>query len=243
MGIWNPWRGCRKYSEGCKFCYIHKGDFKKGVDTSQIVKTDAFYRPIEKTKKGLYKVKPNQKIYTCFASDFLIEEADIWRKECWEFIKERSDLEFIFLTKRIERFQNCIPNDWGTGYDNVTIGCTIENQKQANIRLPIFEQSLIKHKIIICQPLIENIFIEGFLQNIELIVVGGESDKYGRTLDYDWVLNIRKQAIDKNINFEFRQCASNFLKNGKLYKLNVKDLASQARKANINFYSKEVSNA
>ena len=31
MAMWNPWRGCKKYSEGCLHCYIHKGDAKRGV--------------------------------------------------------------------------------------------------------------------------------------------------------------------------------------------------------------------
>ena len=39
MAIWNPWRGCKKCSDGCLHCYIHKGDFKRNVDTSDIVKT------------------------------------------------------------------------------------------------------------------------------------------------------------------------------------------------------------
>ena len=26
MTMWNPWRGCKKCSEGCLHCYIHKGD-------------------------------------------------------------------------------------------------------------------------------------------------------------------------------------------------------------------------
>ena len=30
-------------------------------------------------------------------------------------MKERSDLHFLFLTKRIERFMKCIPNDWNDG--------------------------------------------------------------------------------------------------------------------------------
>ena len=30
-------------SEGCKFCYIHKGDTKRGEDTNVITKTDKFY--------------------------------------------------------------------------------------------------------------------------------------------------------------------------------------------------------
>ena len=37
MAMWNPWRGCHRYSEGCRFCYIHKGDAKRGVDTGEII--------------------------------------------------------------------------------------------------------------------------------------------------------------------------------------------------------------
>jgi len=57
MSMWNPWRGCRRYSEGCKFCYIHKGDAKRGVDTGNIIKTDDFNKPIAQKKNGEYKMK------------------------------------------------------------------------------------------------------------------------------------------------------------------------------------------
>ena len=86
MAMWNPWRGCHKYSEGCRFCYIHKGDYKRGIDTNQIVKTDKFYAPILKNKKGDYKIKSGQIVYLCFSTDFLIENADKWRAECWKMI-------------------------------------------------------------------------------------------------------------------------------------------------------------
>ena len=58
MPMWNPWRGCRRCSEGCVHCYIHKGDAKRGVDTSEIVQTKDFYKPVEQLKKGGYKMKP-----------------------------------------------------------------------------------------------------------------------------------------------------------------------------------------
>ena len=235
MAMWNPWRGCHRYSEGCKFCYIHKGDSKRNIDTNIIQKGDKFDAPILKNKKGEYKIKSGQTVYVCFSSDFFIEEADEWRKECWSIIKERADLNFIFLTKRIERFEKCIPKDWGSGYDNVTIGCTIENQERADERLSLFSKLPIKHKNIICQPLIEEINIEKYLDNIELVIVGGESDKLARPLNYDWVLSIREQCISKNVNFEFRQCGTHFIKDGKEYKLQVKDLCKQAKKAAINF--------
>lgn len=233
MAIWNPWRGCHKYSEGCKYCYIHKGDAKRSVNTNIIVKTDNFNAPIAKNKKGEYKIKSGQTVYLCFSTDFLIEEADQWREECWKMIKERWDLNFIFLTKRIERFLKCIPSDWKDGYNNVTVGCTVENQDRADFRLSMFATLPIKHKNVICQPLIEDINIKDYIDNVELVVVGGESDRNARPLHYDWVLSIREQCIAKGVHFQFRQCGTYFIKDGKKYTLKVRDLCSQARKANI----------
>ena len=234
--VWNPWRGCKRYREGCKYCYIHKGDLKRGINTEEIVKTKDYYKPIERLKNGNYKMKSGL-CYLCFQSDFLIEEADEWRNEVFKMIKERSDCQFLFLTKRIDRFLKCIPDDWNDGYDNVIVSCTIENQKQADYRLPIFNSLPIKHKLLLVHPLLENINIEKYLDDIELVVLGGESDPNGRVLDYDWVLNVREQCIRKNISFEFRQLGTNFLKNGRLYKIRTFDLSKQAKLANINYYS------
>lgn len=234
MAMWSPWRGCRKYSEGCKYCYIHKGDEKRGVDTGEIVKGERFWAPIERNKNGSYKIKAGQTVYLCFSTDFLIEEADQWRDECWKIMRQRPDLTFLFLTKRIERLSSCLPPDWGDGYDNVIIGCTVENQDRADYRLPIFLSIPIKHRDIICQPMLESIDLSKYLDGVELVVVGGESDVNARPLSFDWVLGIRKQCAEKKIHFEFRQCGTHFIKDGVEYTLNVRQLCSQARKADIN---------
>ena len=68
--MWNPWRGCHRYSEGCKYCYIHKGDAKRGMDTNNIVKSKNFDAPIVKNKNGEYKMKSGKLVYVCFSSDF-----------------------------------------------------------------------------------------------------------------------------------------------------------------------------
>jgi protein gp37 len=81
MAVWNPWRGCHKKSEGCDNCYIHRANARKGIDTKIIYKTDEFYKPIEKDKKGNYKIKSGQLVFVCFNSDFFVEDADVWRKE------------------------------------------------------------------------------------------------------------------------------------------------------------------
>ena len=80
------------------------------------------------------------------------------------------------------------------------------------------------------------ISLEKYLDNIELVVVGGESDKNARPLNFDWVLDVRRQCVQKQVAFEFRQCGTHFVKDGKEYTLQVRDLTAQARKANINYY-------
>lgn len=142
----------------------------------------------------------------------------------------------FFLTKRIDRFMECVPDDWGEGYENVIVCCTIENQENADYKLSIFKTLPIKHKCITAQPLLEDIDIEKYLEDIELVVVGGESDYNARPFHYDWVLNIREQCMRQNVNFEFRQCGTHFVKDGKQYTLQTRDLCKQAKLANIDYH-------
>lgn len=241
MTLWNPWRGCHKFSEGCQNCYIHSADERKGINTNLIVKTDEFDRIIRKDKKAAYVVKSNQLVYLCFSSDFLLEEADEWRIEIWKMIKERRDLRFLFLTKRIHRLAQVLPSDWEDGYDNVMIGCSVENQTQADNRLPYLLSLPIMHRFIICQPLIGPINLDQFLNaSVRQVTVGGEAGRNARDLYYEWVESIRTQCIEHKVDFEFRQLGSYFVKDQVRYSIPRNKLASQARKAERNIYFKSM---
>ena len=64
--------------------------------------------------------------------------------------------------------------------ENVTVCCTVENQQNADKKLSVFRTLPIKHKCITAQPLIERVNLEPYLDGVELVVVGGESDKDDR---------------------------------------------------------------
>lgn len=233
---WNLWHGCHKKSEGCANCYVYRRDSKYEIDSNEIKKNKVFDLPIKKNRKGEYKVKPGEFIYTCFTSDFFLEEADEWRVEAWNIIRQRKDCTFLFITKRIERFNISLPEDWGQGWDNVIICCTCENQKRADERLPIYLLLPIKHKIIICEPLLEKIDLTKYLdKSIEQVIVGGESGNEARVCDYSWILDIRKQCMEKNIGFHFKQTGARLLKDGKLYRIKRQFQHKQAKKAKIDY--------
>lgn len=74
--MWNLWHGCHKWSEGCRHCYVYRTDGKYGKDSSVVTKTEKFGLPLQKKKNGEYKIPSGNLVYTCFTSDFLIEDAD-----------------------------------------------------------------------------------------------------------------------------------------------------------------------
>lgn len=234
---WSPWHGCHKISPGCKHCYMYRIDARHERDSREVKLTQSFRLPVQQKRDGSYRIESGTQVATCFSSDFFVEEADSWRREAWAMIRERSDLSFFMITKRIHRFHESLPEDWGTGYANVTIGCTVENQEMAGKRLPLFKKAPIRCKIIICEPLLERLDLSAYLDgSIRQMVVGGESGIEARTCHYDWVLSLREQCLVANIPFIFRQTGAHLIKDGKLYHIRRALQFSQARKARINFH-------
>ncbi|MDL2218354.1 phage Gp37/Gp68 family protein, partial [Christensenellaceae bacterium OttesenSCG-928-M15] len=197
---WEPWTGCYPASDGCANCYFY-GPNAKRYGQNTIEKTDKFDWPIRKNKKGEYNIKGGKILATCFATDFFLPEVDGWRSDVWAMIKERQDIDFLILTKRIDRFPVALPADWGDGYDNVNIGCTVENQALADSRLPLFLSYPIKRRFVAASPLLEPIDLSPYLGGIDHVTVSGESGRDARVCDYDWVLDIREQCKAAGITF------------------------------------------
>ncbi len=234
---WNPWHGCRKISAGCLNCYVYRRDGSVGRDASEVRKTASFDLPVRRKRNGRFSYQPQDGLaYTCFTSDFFLEEADGWRAEAWQMIRERWDLHFSFITKRIHRFYECIPEDWGPGYPNVSIGCTTENQDRADFRLPIFLKAPISSRYIILEPLLGPVDIRPYLTSaVDSVTVGGESGDNARPCRYEWVLDLREQCAEAGIRFHFKQTGANFFKDGKQYSIPRKLQHAQAKKAGIDY--------
>jgi protein gp37 len=204
-----------------------------------VAKTKSFDLPVQKKRSGEYKIASGTLVYTCFTSDFLVEDADRWRAEAWEMMRLRSDLNFLMITKRIDRLQETLPDDWGNGYDNVTICCTVENHDRAAYRLPIYKAAPVKHKIIICEPLLERIDLRPYDIGswAEQVVAGGESGYEARPCNFGWIMELRDVCVENSVSFRFKQTGAKFIKDGRLYHIKRQFQHSQARKAGINFYS------
>ena len=234
--LWNPWHGCHKCSPGCMNCYVYYLDACREKDASVVVRNKTgFNLPLKKDRQGNYKIPSGAELGTCFTSDFFIEEADGWRNEIWDMIRQRNDVNFLIPTKRINRFNECIPNDWGEGYGNVAIAVSCENQAKADERLPILLGIKAKRKNVFVSPILEYIDLTQYLESGEIdnVSVGGESYANARVCDFDWVKRIYFDCQKLGVEFHFHQTGSNFVKDGKQYRIKHCDEHLQAKKGEV----------
>ena len=239
MAIWNPWHGCHKISPGCANCYVYRRDESVGRDAGVVTKTADFDLPLKKYRRGGYKLTAQEgTVFTCMTSDFFLEDADGWRQDCWDMIRERTDLSFHIITKRIDRFARCVPPDWGDGWEHVTVCSTCEDQDRADHRLSILLSLPIKHRQVISEPMLEEITLERYLETgkIEHVVCGGESGPAARPCRLDWILRVRSECVRCGIPFTFKQTGAVFIKDGKTYHIDRRYQMAQARKSGYSYY-------
>lgn len=240
--IWNPWHGCRKISEGCENCYMYFLDRQRGLDGAKIFRVKGnFDYPLHRDRHGAYKIRSGETLHVCMTSDFFLEEADEWRGEAWDIIRTRSDVKFVFITKRPERVMECLPKDWGEGWENVFFNVTAENQRRADERVPILLKLPFKHKGVNVAPFIGEVSLEKWLDSgqIEQVVCGGENYDGARPCNFDWVKGLRAECEQRGITFCFIETGTRFVKDGKTYTLPGKRIQTEmAYKSGMNFIGK-----
>ena len=238
MSIWNPWHGCHKLSPGCAHCYVYRRDESIGKDASVVSKTGDYDLPIKKNRQGEYKLTAaDGVVFTCMTSDFFLKDADEWRQGSWDMMRERQDLSFHIITKRIDRFAECLPPDWGNGWEHVTVCSTCENQEMADYRLPILLSLPIRHRQVISEPMLGEITIEKYLASglIEHVTCGGESGDDARPCRLEWILRVRSECIHCGVPFTFKQTGAVFVKDGRTYRIDRKYQMTQARRSGLSW--------
>ena len=234
MAMWRPWHGCHKCSPGCLNCYVYRGDARYGRDASQVYRTGEFDLPVRGRRDGSPRLAAGETVFTCLTSDFFVPDADAWRPRAWRMIRSRPDLMFFIITKRIARFEVGLPPDWGAGYGNVTIAVTCENQQKAQERLPLLRSLPIRHRQIMCEPLLEEMDLTPFLDGrIGGVTAGGESGENARLCRYAWIKSLAAQCARADVPFWFKQTGALFEKDGRLYRIPRREQHEQARRAGL----------
>jgi protein gp37 len=191
---YNPWYGCLKVSDGCKFCYMYRDlGGRYGGHPSEVTRSKTtFGAPLKWTTPQL--------VFACSWSDFFIEQADEWRPEAWEIIR-RTPHTYLLLTKRAERIAEHLPQGWP--WPRVWLGVSVEAPDYL-WRADELRAIPATHRFLSLEPLLADLGSIN-LNGIGWVIVGGESGPAHRPMELAWVESIAQQCLMAHVPLFIKQ--------------------------------------
>lgn len=199
---WNPVTGCTKVSEGCENCYAEAFSkrlkamgncrYYNGFDVT--IHDDLIDKPLKwKKSKRIFVNSMSDIFHEEIGEDVILRIFDTMNTADWHI--------FQVLTKRAERLLNL--SEMINWTDNIWMGVTVENDSRA-YRAELLKQTSAKVKFVSAEPLLgplPSLNLEG----IDWLIVGGESGPRSRSINEEWILELRNRARKTNTAFFFKQ--------------------------------------
>ncbi len=243
--VWNPTTGCDKVSPGCDNCYAltmakrlqamgqakyrNDGDPRtSGPGFGLTMHEDALSLPLRWRKPRSIFVNSMSDLFHPKVSDEFI--ARVFR-----VMSAARQHTFLVLTKRAARMQTLLASD---RFDapvflrNVRLGVSVENQEQADARIPRLRRAPAVVRWLSCEPLLGPLDLSrhwvgapqwgpeypeptsptGLLvqdlvpgPTIDWVVAGGESGPAARPMHPAWPRSLRDQCVAAGVPFFFKQ--------------------------------------
>lgn len=210
--VFNPWQGCTKVSPGCKNCYAERLAGRNlwgkkvswGANHNRIRNSAEYWkRPLEWNRKAIRENRRIRVFAASMADIFDEQVAPSWRSDFWNLVRECPHLDWQILTKRPQNICEMLPNDWESGWPNVWLGTSVEDQTRVEERVPILSQIPASVRFLSAEPLLGHISPD--LTGIQWVICGGESGPGFRPMDPSWVRNLRDQCQAAQVAFFFKQ--------------------------------------
>jgi protein gp37 len=159
-------------------------------------------------------------------SDFFHVDADAWRDEAWQIIRDTPQHTYQILTKRPGRIHRHLPADWGEGYPNVWLGTSVESQEHSSriahlLRIPAAVHFLSCEPLLGPLSLVEYLSLNGkvfhrggYTDALDWVIVGGESGPNARPMELEWARGIRDECASTDTRFFLKQLGGNPDKRG-----------------------------
>ena len=231
----NPVIGCTKVSPGCDHCYaetfarrIGQGNLWQGERRRTVAGT--WSQPVKWNKKAT-ALGGRYRVFCASLSDVFDNQWEKeWREDLFELISATPNLDWLLLTKRPQNIAKMLPENWdqSNGWSNVWLGTTVENQEEADRRIPHLLAVPARVHFLSCEPLLGPVDIGRWLhdsvcrafdegvctcsepreRHIGWVIAGGESGHAARPTDLEWMRSLRDQCTTSGVPFFAKQLSS-----------------------------------
>ena len=199
---WNPLTGCTKISPGCKNCYAERmalrlqamGQRNYVNGFSLTLHERLLTLPLEwRTSQTIFVNSMSDMFHADVPDEFILRAFAVMREARWH--------NFQVLTKRAARLREL--NDQISWADNIWMGVSVESEEYLH-RVDHLRETSASIKFLSLEPLLGPLPNLN-LQNIDWVIVGGESGPRAREMKPEWVTEIRNLCQFWDVPFFFKQ--------------------------------------
>ncbi len=204
---WNPVRGCQKISPGCKHCYaavfaerfrgVPGHPYEQGFDLRFV--PEKLVEPFVWSRSRMVFVNSMSDLFQDGVPDeFIMEVCRVMQAANWH--------TYQILTKRDRRMRELLGGKlrFAAECPHIWWGVSVEDRKHGLPRIDSLRCTPAQVKFLSVEPLLEHLGPLR-LNEINWVIVGGESGRGARSMDPSWVESVRSQCIAENVPFFFKQ--------------------------------------
>ena len=228
----NPWWGCVKVSPGCEHCYAETFSKRTGhhiwgpaATTQRRLFGNKHWAEPLKWNREAEAAGERHRVFCASMADVFEDHPQLIseRVRLWRLIEDTPHLDWLLLTKRPENTTRMMPT-YLHGYPrNIWLGTSVENQQQADKRIPELLKVPAAVRFLSCEPLLGLVDISGRSLDsvwindindplineecnlIDWVIVGGESGPKARPMHPNWARSLRDQCTAAGVAFHFKQ--------------------------------------
>ncbi len=222
-GRWwdEPWgivNGCAPVSDGCEHCWsasiahrFHQGlTNEAGAFSGEVrFREDLLDVPLRRKRPTVYAVW-NDLFHEGVSADDIITAFEYMGGDTQG--RGKQHLYFV-LTKRPHRVASVLYGEEGQWYlgggdyiPNVWLGTTVENQAAADLRIPHLGDWWPFKRFLSVEPLLGPVTLK--LDDIDWVIVGGESGPGARRCDPEWIRDVVRQCREQQTPAWVKQLGS-----------------------------------
>lgn len=228
----NPWEGCQKVGPGCDHCYAENRNARFAGGQAINWGPGA---PRRRTSVSNWKLPlrwnaqaeafqaqhgRRQRVFCASLADVFDNAVSReWRDDLAALILDTADLDWLLLTKRIGNAGAMLGEMFLDGPPaNVWLGATVVNQAEADRDILKLLRIPASVRFLSMEPLLGPVSFEGLfanpsniadgtnaLEELDWVIVGGESGPGARPMHPDWALSLRDQCEAVGTAFMFKQ--------------------------------------
>ena len=209
---WNPVTGCSRVSPGCDNCYMFalyprlRAMAVPGYDTAP----DSVQMLPERLEAPLSWRRPRRVFVNSMSDLFHPHVGYAFIADVFDVMREADQHVFQVLTKRPGRAAGWWEKHGQGRFDewpaNVWMGTSVESQKYAP-RLSVLRRIPAEVRFVSAEPLLERVDLTQWLEDgtLHWVIAGGESGPRARSMDVDWVRDLRDQSTEAGVAFFLKQ--------------------------------------